>query len=73
MKDTKKETIADIVKMLHPDMADRLRIYAPAWEENKCDMMENCECIVSGCILDGECCEEAFDLFNTLGDCRLSV
>ncbi|KKM62453.1 hypothetical protein LCGC14_1521560 [marine sediment metagenome] len=55
---------------LHPDMKLKLEVYRKVWREYNCDIMENCECLVSGCILDGDTCEDAFDMFNTLGDCK---
>jgi hypothetical protein len=66
-----KESI-DLSK-LHPDMARKLKTYRVVWAEYSADIEENCECLVSGCLLDGDTCEYAFNLFNTIGDCQCEL
>lgn len=61
------------LSLLHPDMAEKLKVYRNVWTQYEADIEKDCECLVSGCILDGECCEDAFDLFNTVGDCIVEM
>ena len=55
---------------LHPDMVVKLEVYRKVWAQYGADIEEFCHCLVSGCILDGDTCECAFSLYNTLGDCK---
>ena len=59
----------DLTK-LHPEMAEKLKVYRAVWKQYDADIEEHCECLVSGCLMDGETCECAFGLFNTTGDCE---
>ena len=58
------------VSLLHPEMAEKLVVYRQVWRQYDADIEEFCQCLVSGCILDGEYCDCAFSLHNTLGDCE---
>ena len=63
------EAVSD-VDLLHPEMKEKLDWYRKVWKQYDGDIKEDCECLVSGCLIDGESCLCALDLFNTVGDCK---